>query len=166
MKYFKKVHVHPGRRRHAPQGLTIERGNLDDGTVFDLGGRRSRSSPYRAFARVSGVPRQRGPIRHDRRRHRLEHGLMQNLQPPADHLPSVGEEARSPEGASTRVYVGHPEQEVKTLNASVPSRHADGHRAGARRQHRDDPVRNGQQNDGAGGLNGSARLVFNPDRLK
>ena len=142
-----------GRRGVSSQGCTLpaqghrSRNGARSGRQEDRGHR--HTGP---FSRVGGVLRQGRPLHDDGRRHRLQHGLDADLNPAAHGLPGVGEEARGHEGRDRRVVRGASRAGEGEAHPAVHHRHADRHREGAGRHHRDQPLPDGEPGRHAGPL--------------
>ena len=166
MKYFKKVHVHPADAGMLPKGVTIERVNLDDGTVFDLGGKKIEvvTIPGHSPGSVALLDREgRYAMTGDGIGSTMVWMQISSL-PLTTYLQSV-KKLEALKGAFDTLYVGHHEQEVKTLTLQyitdmrmVTEKVLEGSIETA-------PYEMGNRS-GRQAVYGSARLVFNPDRLK
>lgn len=167
VKYFPEVYVHQADFGMTPAGATAERHSLEDGAVLDLGDRK---------VEVVGIPGHTpGSVAFlDRKGRYIMTGdgigstmvwmQISNL-PLTTYLASV-KKLEAMKGAVDELYVGHHEQEVQKLTPQyitdmriVTEKVLDGTAEVS-------PYPMGGNRGGQQATYGTARLVFNPTRLK
>lgn len=166
VKYFPKVHLHPADADLLPAGSPVERPSLGEGTVFDLGDKKLE---------VVGIPGHTpGSVAFlDRAGRYIMTGdgigstmvwMQISKLPLAVYLQSV-KKLEDMAGGIDELYVGHHEQETTKLTRQYITDMrlvTEKVLAGSTET---TPYEMGSRS-GRQAVYGSARLVFNPDRLR
>jgi hydroxyacylglutathione hydrolase len=167
VKYFSEVYVHPADASLLPAGAAVERRDLAEGTVFDLGGRKLEviAIPGHTPGSVAFFDRAGRYILTGDGIGSTMVWMQISRLPLTTYLESV-KKLEAMKDAIDELYVGHHEQETVKLTRQyitdmriVTEKVLDG-------SIETSPYEMGAGRSGRQAVFGSARLVFSPERLR